>query len=252
MTKNCLASLGLIFLILLAALGATLALAFFDITGTGPSLSLPESLPEISVNGTPVISPGGASGLGPLQTVVSSPSLAGPRFELLNPLEGRTSNLSDASTPPPALPTAAPTPLPLLDPLVYRTEIELRLRHFGAALEAFMSGNDELAKDSSLISNEEWRSKMAVALDDVAASGKALGEVGPPPVEYEAINAWLQRVGPQSESLRDHYRQALEGGGAESGGPAASFTAAGDDFARIKAYLFAALDEMSKAGWPIE
>jgi hypothetical protein len=133
-----------------------------------------------------------------------------------------------------------------MDPVEYRTEVTLRAKGFAAALESFLAANDRLARDDALMKDAAWSSEMSVILAQVAETGRALSEVGPPPAEYAEIHTWLVQVGPEAEGLREHYQYSLD-----SGDPS-GFTDAGKNFNQIKEDLAAALSEMSKVGWPLE
>jgi hypothetical protein len=220
--NNCLAFLGLVILVLLVALGVILALTFLDM-GELTSQTL-------TINGTPVL----PEDLDALETLVSR----GPRIEWSNPL--------DDEPLPTLLPTDTPTPVPPLDPAVYRTEVMLQANHFGSALQAFLDANEMLAENENLLEDPAWRENMRGLVEQVYASGWALASVGPAPVEYQAIDAWLKRVGPEVEGLRENYLAGLETRETRF------FTAASDNLARIREYLLQALEEMARAGWPAE
>jgi hypothetical protein len=220
--NNCLTFLGLVILILLVALGVILALTFLDID---PLASQP-----LTINGTPVF----PADLDALETLVSRE----PRIEWSNPLEDEPL--------PTLLPDDTPTPIPPLDPAVYRTEVMLQAENFGMALQAFLVANEMLAENETLLEDATWRENSLALLEQVYASGWALASVGPAPVEYQAIDAWLKRVGPEVEGLRENYLAGLETRETRF------FTAASDNLARIREYLLQALEEMAKAGWPVE
>jgi hypothetical protein len=133
-----------------------------------------------------------------------------------------------------------------LDPGVYRAEVMIQARSFGSALEAFLEANEKLAGDNALLDDPDWQNEMRAIVEQVKASGLGLAGVGPPPGEYQAIDDWLERVGPEAEGLRDNYLQALDTRDPQF------FAAASDNFARIKEYLYQALEEMARAGWPME
>lgn len=226
MAKNCLAVLGLIVLSVIGGLAMMLLYLYY----TEPAGS---ASPTVVIQGTAAVT---GPDLGPVETLVG-----GSQPQWTNPLESQP---VPQIIPPTETPT--PTPVPPLDPVVYRTETMIRARSFGDALEAFVQANEELGQDNLLLENAEWRSRMLTILEQVSFSGQALAEVGPPPAEYEAIDAWFNRVGPEAQSLEENYRQALDTR------DAGYFTAAGDNFTRIREYLYQALEEVGRAGWPEE
>lgn len=220
--NNCLGILGLVVLVLLVTLGVILALTFLNIDPLSPQ--------TLTINGTPVIPPD----LNALETLVGS----GPRIEWSNPLEDEP------------LPTFRPpetlTPIPPMDPVVYRTEVMLQSENFGSDLQAFLAQNEILAENENLLDDPAWKENMQGIIEQVYASGWALASVGPAPVEYQAIDTWLKRVGPEVEGLRENYLAGLETK------ETTFFTAASDNLARIREYLLQALAEMARAGWPVE
>ncbi|HEX7976593.1 MAG TPA: hypothetical protein VF498_19435 [Anaerolineales bacterium] len=236
---------------MLAIFGILLTLTFFDMSGISaapvlvngtplvpPDLNQVKALVDSGVklvlsDSTPVAQPGAS----PLPTLFS-----GVQIERSNPLLGQP-------MPTPFItpaPTLTPTPLPPLDPVVYRTEVNLRAREYGAALQAFINANDQLAKNNALLLDPAWQNQVAPILDQVADSGQALASVGPAPAEYGIIDTWLKRVGPESDGLRQNYRQALDSGDIKA------LRAAGDNFIRITEDLRQAQVEMVKAGWPMQ
>jgi hypothetical protein len=220
--NNCLGFLGLVVLVLLVALGVVLALAFLNIDPLSPQ--------PLTIDGTPAF----PSDLEALETLVGS----GPRIEWSNPLEGEPL--------PTQVPPETPTPVIPLDPSVYRTEVMLQSENFGSALQAFLDQNEKLAENEDLLNDPTWVENMQGAIEQVYASGWALASVGPAPAEYQAIDAWLKRVGPEVEGLRENYLAGMETK------ETPFFTAASDNLARIREYLLQALAEMSRAGWPVE
>ena len=220
--NNCLAFLGLVILILLAALGVILALTFLDV---GSLASQP-----LTVNGTPLI----PEDLDALETLVSR----GPQIEWSNPLEDEPL--------PTLLPADTPTPVPPLDPDVYRTEVMLQANHFGSALQAFLEANELLAQNENLLDDPTWRENMRGLVEQVHATGWALASVELAPAEYQAIDVWLKRVGPEVEGLRENYLAGIDTGETRF------FTAASDNLERIREYLLKALEETARAGWPAE
>jgi hypothetical protein len=222
--RDCLAFFGLIFLVLLLGFAVLLLFVSVDFNDL--------SSPRVLVNGTPL----SAEDLQAVETLVSE----GVRIEQENPLESQPL--------PTELPTPVPTftPVPPLDPAFYRTEVMIRAENFAEPLDAFLEANEALAQDETLLEDPEWREAMRAHVEAVGSTGQALAEVGPPPAEYEAIDAWLNRSGAEAEGLRDNYLRALETGEAED------FSAASENFTRIREYLLQALDEMARAGWPLE
>lgn len=249
--RSCLTLVGWITVALLAVFGIVLTLAFFDMSGV--------STEPLLINGTPFSPPD----LGSVQTLVGNgvqwvlsdstpaartgasplpPLFSGVQIERSNPLAGQPMPTPFITVPP----TATPTPPPPLDPVVYRTEVTLRARDFGTALQAFININDQLAKNNALLADPTWQNQVGPILDQVAASGQALASVGPAPVEYGQIDEWLKKVGPESDRLRQNYRQALDSGNLNA------LRAAGDNFIRITDDLRQAQTEMVKAGWPMQ
>jgi hypothetical protein len=203
-------------------LGVILALSFLDI---GDLSSQP-----ITINGTPLVPPD----LDAIETLVNR----GPRVEWSNPLEG--------TSLPTLFPTDTPTPIPPLDPEVYRTEVMLQATNFGSALQAFLDANEMLTENQSLLEDPSWQENMRGIIEQVYASGWALASIGPVPVEYEAIDVWLKRVGPEVEGLRENYITGLDTRETRY------FAAASDNITRIREYLLLALEEMARAGWQID
>jgi hypothetical protein len=220
--NNCLAAIGLLVLILVVGLGVILALSFLDIGDL--------SSQSITINGTPLVPPD----LDAIETLVNR----GPQVEWSNPLEG--------TSLPTLFPTDTPTPIPPLDPEVYRTEVMLQATNFGSALQAFLDANEMLTENQSLLEDPTWRENMRGILEQVYASGWALASIGPAPVEYEGIDVWLKRVGPEVEGLRENYLAGLDTRETRY------FTAASDNLTRIREYLLLALEEMARAGWQID
>jgi hypothetical protein len=238
--KDILALLGILFL---ALLGMAILAGFNTMTGgqitvmvdgtpLGPeNWSLPDlgSL-DIGGPGPNTANPG----------AVSTQVIGGSGPQWTNPLDGQPL--------PELFPTATtvPTAVPPLDPTVYRSEVTVRLKSFAAALESFLATNDRLALNNALLDDPAWRSEMRATLDQVSAAGQALDVSAPPPLEYAQIHAHLEQVGPNAQSLRDRYLQAMDTRDPQD------FTMAGEHYQRIKETLTQALGEMIKAGWPVE
>jgi hypothetical protein len=87
---------------------------------------------------------------------------------------------------------------------------------------------------------------MKADLANVRATGEALASVGPAPPEYEKIDEWLKRVGPEAAGLEQNYLKGMQNRDAQS------FSAASDNFKRIKEYLTEAVTEMMNANWPLQ
>jgi hypothetical protein len=149
-------------------------------------------------------------------------------------------------------PTATPIPIPTqtavppMDPALYRTEVTLQLKQYVGALERWLEANRQVGADNALLRDQTWRSNMLAVLDEIAAGGRAMAAIGPPPVEYQGVHMLLVQIGQSSEQLRASYSRALE-----SGAPL-DFRQAGDEFTRIKAYLTEAVTAMVALGWTIE
>lgn len=220
--NNCLAAIGLLVLILVVGLGVILALSFLDLGEL--------SSQTITINGTPLVGPD----LDAVETLVNQ----GPRVEWENPLE---------NDPLPTLfPTDTPTPIPPLDPEIYRTEVMLQANNFGSALQAFLEANEMLAENENLLEDQAWRDNIHGLIEQVYATGWALASVGPAPPEYQEIDVWLKRVGPEVEGLRENYLAGMDTRETRF------FTAASDNITRIREYLLHALEEMARAGWPTD
>jgi hypothetical protein len=227
--------LGLIFFSLLAVLGMLLTISFLDLTGQNPQ--------PVLINGTPLSPPD----LGPVKTLLSS---GGTIIQRTNPLEPEVTAHppeSDLPTMPP-LPTLllTPTPVPPLDPIIYRVQVMQRLKDFSTALNALLSANDQLAQNNTLLEDPTWRKQTGALLEEVSISGQTLSAVGPPPPEYAAIDDWLNRVGSEAAALQANYQQGMDGGDMRS------FAAAGNNLTNIKEYLSQSVAEMAKAGWPMQ
>jgi hypothetical protein len=226
MAKDILAFLGMIFLILLIIMGVASLVFFYDRIGI---IEIPDRVTQFISTFTP-------------DRTVTVIDIGVGKAEWSNPLDAiPTSTL----TP---VPVYTATPVPPLTPKVYETEVMVRLKIFVSALERWLMVNEALTKDNALISDSAWQAEMALALDSVSETGRALADVGPPPPEYEEIDQWLDRVEIEAEGLRARYSQALE----TQVDPATSgkhFTAASEHFARIKEYLFQAVEGMISAGW---
>jgi hypothetical protein len=132
-----------------------------------------------------------------------------------------------------------------LDPVVYQTEVLLRMRQFGAALDDFMASNGKLAGDQSLRSDTNWQKEIAAALDLVASNGRALAAVGPAPQVYRSIAGWMDRVEVEAQGLEDDYLYAVESGNPQD------FSTAASRLTRMGEYLRQAYQEMLDLGWPV-
>lgn len=219
--KNCLATLGLLLLLLLGVAAVFLLIAFarenqadLEQAARELGIQLPTALPAVL---TPFVDPG-------------------TRIERTNPLEN--------ATPPPA-PTnpPQPTPTPIPDPTAYRTEVLIRARQFAATLESFIELNEELQSNPGLLNDTTWRAETKTTLDLLVEAAWALSSAGPVPAEYQQVQGWLGLVGPEAQSLRDNYIQGIQSGNVHY------FHAAGESLVEISQQMAQAQQAMVAAGW---
>lgn len=140
--------------------------------------------------------------------------------------------------------TLPPTPTLVPDPAAYRSEVMVRAKRFGAALDSLNQENGKLGQNPELLKDPQWQQGMQAILDEFAASAQALGEVQPVPAEYQSIQDWLVKVGPEAQQLKENYRSGMESGDLQS------FRAAGDNLNHIREDMLQAQSETVKAGWP--
>jgi hypothetical protein len=234
--KTLLAFFGMIFFALLLIAGLVLVFYYYDLTGEpailGDVLKTQIQLPKIDLPAPDDIR----------VTVVSKGEIV-----KTNPLEDQPLPIVATLVPAEPEPTLAPQPtateIPPLDPVVYQTEAMIRLKRFAAALESFLATNDRVSKDTALLQDDGWRAEMKGDLAEVAGAGRSLANIGRPPAEYADIDAWLVRIGSEAEQLQANYLRALKTGSAED------FSAAGDNFVRIREYLTQAATRMIASGW---
>jgi hypothetical protein len=235
--KTLLSFFGLIFSTLLAILGVVLVLAYFDLTdfpGILKSLEQEQAnlrLPELNLTNS------GLPDYQNIQVTVVGKGLV----EKTNPLEAQPLPI----VPTLVVPTPEPTftPLPPLDPVEYQTEAIIRLKRYAAALESWLQTNDKLMKDNSLLQDTTWQAELKGNLAEIADAGQSLAGIDRAPAQYIGIDAWLKRVGAESTRLQANYQRALNTANPKD------FTAAGDNFTRIKEYLTQAAEQMIAAGW---
>ncbi len=158
-------------------------------------------------------------------------------------LPSATATLPPTATP---VPTVIPSPIPPLDPLLYRAHTMTALRELAANLELWMDANNRLSHDGSLLGQPDWRAQAQGALDRSAASAWSLAQVGPPPPEYAGIDALLDAIYAEVETLRGSYAQGIA-----SGDPAV-FRAAGESFERLRGLLTETAASMAQQGWAVE
>jgi hypothetical protein len=140
-------------------------------------------------------------------------------------------------------PTPLPTATPIPDPAVYQSEVMLKAKRFGVALESFYQENSKLGQDASLLSDAQWQSGMGVILDELVASAQELSAISPVPEEDQALQASLAQIGPEAQALSEDFRQGMQTG------DEAALKAAGDHLSQIQAAMLQAQDEAAKAGW---
>jgi hypothetical protein len=226
MAKDILAFFGMLFLVLLIILGVATLTFFYDRIGI---ISLPEGIINIADNV-------------PLSGTITVREVGIGKADWSNPLEA----IPTATWTP--APTLTATPIPPLDPIVYEKETILRLKSFVSALERWLAANESITENSELLYDSDWLKEMQLSLEMIGDTGRAMADIGPPPPEYANIDQWIDRVAGEAEGLQTNYERALElhAAGNDS---AKSFTAASDNFVRIKEYLFQAVEGMLTAGW---
>ena len=240
MAKNILAFFGLMFLTILVVGGVGLMGYIYDTVGI---VELPEqvgilsdkviTIPErLRANGTP--------------SIQVFDGMSEPRWE--NPLDllpVATATPFITNTPR-AIPTATATPVPPMEPGMYRADTIDRLRVFANAMERWLDLNKKMGGDMAVKNDPQWQAEMRALLDEIVYTGYVLAEVGPPPAEYGVIDQWMGRIPQQAETLRGSYLRALE-----TDDPAA-FRAAGEGFNEIRSTLTNAAAEMVNLGWVLE
>ena len=224
MVKNILAFFGLLFLTLILLAGILVLGVFYGRLGF---VSLPKGLIETPMS---LLTPG------PISVEVNGVGKA----EWTNPLDALPIVTEIATTSPTA------TPTPPMDPEVYQAEVLSKMKAFADAVNRWLEANNQLAQDNSLMQDATWSANMQVTLADVAACGKALGEIGPAPEAYQAIDGWLKKIPPEADGLKEHYQKALETRDAQS------FVDASSNFNAIKEDLTQAVNAMIQAGWTLQ
>ncbi len=227
MAKDFLAFLGLVFLTILIVIGVGLIAYLFDVFQLAP---LPNDLtawfrPEtkVYIEATPV-----------------------DVFKAIDPHDQpvlATLTPSRSISPTPGLTTS---PISPLEPAIYQETIAERLKRFVTALENWRNLNNKLVKDRDLANDAAWIEEMKICLEVVVITGKGLADVGPPPGEYAAIDAWFNQIPPETEGLKYAYLAALNTGDPKS------FLLASDHFARIKEILAGSVQDMIALGWYVE
>lgn len=231
--KNCLAMWGLVFLGLLAVAGIVLVATFAEYTRPGGAWVRADDWPVITAMPEAVATLASGS-----KAIWSNPLDSLPLPDLFSGLTPTSPAVRPESTP---TPTRTP-----LDPVVYRSEVLIRLKGFAVPLEAFVNANERLARDNQLLDDPAWRAEMVAILEGVASAGRALSAAGPPPPEYANIDAWLERIPPEAEDLRANYLLAIEQHRLRD------FEAAAENFGHIRSYLYQVLLEAGEAGWEID
>jgi hypothetical protein len=146
---------------------------------------------------------------------------------------------------PTAAPTATPEPTatPLPDPVDYRTRVMVRARMFSTAYNAFMETNGRLQSQPDLISDPVWRAQVRASLDEFTAAAWAMSQAGTVPPEYQAVQTWLEAIGPEAEALRSAYLYGIETG------DQSSLVAAGQSMDKLVVILTNVEAQMIAAGW---
>lgn len=252
MAKNILAFFGLMFLTLLVVAGVGLMGYIYDSVGivelpeevgiiseqvgilSDKVITIPERLRVANTRGEPTIQ---------VFDGMSEPQWENP-LDLL-PVASATPFITNTPRAV-AIPTATATPVPPMEPSMYRADTLDRLRIFADTLERWLALNKQMGGDMEIKNDPQWQAEMRVLLDEVVISGYSLAEVGPPPAEYETIDQWMGRLPQQVESLRGSYLRALE-----TDDPAA-FRKAGEDFNEIRNTLTNAAAVMVDLGWTLE
>lgn len=224
MAKNILAFLGLVFLTLIILVCVLVVGEFYDQLGF---ISLPKGWIETPMH---LLTPGPATvevhGVG--------------KAEWTNPLDALP-----ITTPEPN-PTPTLTPVPPMDPMVYQSEVVSHMQLFADALKRWLEANNQLADNNAVMQDPTWMANMKVILENVATSGSALAEIDPAPAEYQSIDNWLKKIGPEATGLKENYQKALDNSDAQA------FVDASHNFSAIQEDLTQAVNEMIKAGWILQ
>ncbi len=269
--KTLLSFFGMIFFALLTIFGVALVLYYFDLTDAPGMLSrlmqsrlaqagvnLPGSLSSDLSSGLSTLIPQATLGvpdlspanLNPADSLVQITVVANGQIEKSNPLDNKPLPIVPAQDLPTSTPMPTPlptsTPVPPMDPVEYQTEAMIRLKRFASVSESWLATNNKLMQDNSLLQDPAWRSEVKGNLAEVDDAGQALANIGRPPAEYEQIDAWFKRVGPESARLQANYLRAMDSAKPQD------FTAAGDNFTRIKQYLTQAAQLMLVDGWKVD
>lgn len=232
MLKNAFALIGFAFTTILIVISVAAMGLFYDRIGL---VTLPENLPILSQF---------FAEQGEVSVRVAGSEV--DRVEWNNPLDllpVASATLPPTQTP---VPTVIPTPLPPLDPGIYRAQTMSALRQLAANLELWLDANNRLARDASLMQQPEWRAQAQQALDQASASAWTLAQVGPPPPEYAVIDSMLDQISAQVEALRGSYQQGIVSG------DLSLLQAAGDTFLQLSDTLTQAAALMAQSGWSVE
>lgn len=239
-------NIGLFILTVLVVLGVLLLGLFYDRLGI---ITLPEEVKAVTAWRPEPITIRVESQPRDGEPAWSNPLEALPVDELpvwTDVVQSTTVPSPDPTPSPTETPWPTATPIPPLDPAVYRTEVMLRLKSLAEQLERWLEMNDRLSQDWSLLDDPSWQAEMVTALRNIQTTGRLLGEVTPEPPEYAGIQSLLAQVGGEAEGLSYNYALAMQTR------DSAYFTAAGDRFKRLKAYLTEAVAAMLDAGWDIQ
>ena len=213
--KNFLAAVGFLTLLGVTILGIILLLIWSDLPlDPRALLGLTQQTPVVEVN--------------------PSRNSDGSILNKTNPLQ---------TEPSLVLPTQAPTPTPIPDPVAYRSEVIVRTKRFADSLSSLYDENKKLQENPQLLNDPEWRDELRVILDLLVEDAQALGDIQPVPAEYQEINDQLRQVGPQAEQLRENYLHGIETGNQDA------LTAAGKNMQSIIDTMRQVQALMVAAGW---
>ncbi len=233
MAKNILAFLGMLFLVVLIGGSVLLMGNIYDSIGL---VSLPDKLAKAPQELLKSMT----------SDEVKITTSGTGKVEWNNPLEILPKATATFLPTPTDIPMPTATPIPPLSQSEYRGQVMANLKAFASGVERWLDSNDQLTEDENLMNDPNWREEALTSLDQVAASAQVLAQVGPPPPEYDGIDALLDQTSAQAESLAQNYRLGVQNGDVEY------LSAAGDDFNQMKDTLTQAVEQMLAAGWSVE